>query len=792
MKRLSTGVVVLICLLLAGAAGGTTGPGDVPVGKRFAAAQSQPAISFVLDGVTLELTTSFLTDASFVTSDPTSAIQMARAVEREPLFREFSITAAPFGTSPPTEAVPVSGLGQAEAYRAALRAHREEQGGRPEDGPVMRLFGEEVTGSTSVVELHVRGEDAVPVAVTEWVVEAGPRIWIVRASRELETSTASRLSVQASEASLSSSSLCSPDLHASSSSLASVQQEAVSRGETPSVSSRAADLPFPSWWDGECDTVNFQSVTGAPAYPLGAEYRGMKACGPRPWADGGPQRWVDFGEGHSQLEWQCPELSKRFLYLAYGIPPYLGNGSQVVWNYDGDLLEKVSHGTPGRAPAPDDVLSYGPTSSIGHTSVVAASDVDASGDGTITVIEQNSSATGYSTLVVSDWWVISSYGEIGWLHLPGWSVEYYSDGALTDRCAIDEETDHYLFKTWDHDAAVGGCPAGRFSTRFSRAVDFDGGNYTFALGYDERARLKVDGETVVDGWNAGEHYGTHHLDPGYHQVSVEFYNSGGDAALTAFWWGPGFELRRDTQDSSRWYAEHWGNQDLWWDPVITVRGGDGALNHDWSWDSPDLNLPVDYFSSRFRRTVALDPGRWQFDLFADDGVRLLIDDQVIVDEWQPQQEWFTSTVTLEGGDHQLVVEHFEEKEVAMVGLDWERVSEAVAPTVWVTAPLTGTLVETCPITVEAQVGADVGAVDRVEFHARYDGRWHHLGDDQTSPYSWVWDCAFVSNQTAHLMVHVWNEAGREFVDLGSPIDVELEHLEETYLPFILKGEPGGF
>ena len=161
------------------------------------------------------------------------------------------------------------------------------------------------------------------------------------------------------------------------------------------------------------------------AYPLGASYREVKACGPRPSADDGPEVWVEFFPGAwQQIEWQCPELSKRFMYLAYDIAPYSAHGKDVVWNCDPDAngcwLEQVANPTPGRAPQPGDVLSYGPTSTYGHTSVVAESNVDGDGNGTILVIEQNASSDGDSTLAVNDWEVASySMAVSGWLHDPG-------------------------------------------------------------------------------------------------------------------------------------------------------------------------------------------------------------------------------------------------------------------------------------------------------------------------------------------------------------------------------------
>jgi PKD repeat protein len=109
------------------------------------------------------------------------------------------------------------------------------------------------------------------------------------------------------------------------------------------------------------------------------------------------------------------------MWLAYGIRPYSAHGSQVVWNCDpaanGCWLEQVTNGTPGRAPQPGDVLSYGSTSTYGHTAVVASSSVNANGDGTVRVVEQNSAADGDSVLTVDDWVVLGSTS--GWLHDAG-------------------------------------------------------------------------------------------------------------------------------------------------------------------------------------------------------------------------------------------------------------------------------------------------------------------------------------------------------------------------------------
>mgnify|MGYP002395058601 CR=1 FL=1 len=794
MKRLLNSIFGLALFLLATSPAAAYRALDAPDGTGpVADASGRITSTFTLDGVTVELETALLSDLDPVVSEPSSAIQMATAVERRPAFRQLSVTVAPFGVSPPTEGLPPAAPGGAQGYRAALVALREAQGGGPVEGPRITMFGDAVVGSTSVVTLPVQGI-ATATAITEFVTEAGQRLWILRAVQELDAQSATS-SVAGLSAPLVGTRLASPDVSQPSASLIASQVGSAAPRELTSLGTPSSDLPEPAWWDGDCDTDFFFSQTGHTAYPLGAVYRGMKACGPRPSAWPYVQARVDFGAGYPQLEWQCPEISKRFLYLAYGIPPYPGNGNEVVENYDGDLLEKVWNCTIGRAPQPDDVMSYGQYTAYGHTAVVVQSDVNAAGNGTIGVIEQNSSANGYRTHTVSGWCVETYTDVIGWLHNPGdlseWLVAYYADQALSEPCANQGLGETYLFQHWGDDAPAAGCPADGFSARFSRAIDFPGGEYSFALGYEGGARLRVGGEIVIDGWGAPEqHHGTLDLPAGQYQVEVEYRHGAEDAALAAFWWGPGFELTREARDSSLWYAEYWPNQDLWWDPVVMTQDGSGALDHRWTDETPSHPIPSDHFSSRFQRTVTLAPGRWRFEIESDDGARFFIDDCLILDQWQDQVALFTPIVTLLSGDHDFKMEHYENEGYATIALDWERISDATASTGWVTSPPNGTAIKSCPLVIHAQVGGGVGPVDRVEFFVHHDGEWHTLGGDWTSPYAQTWECGIVAEQPVAFIVHVWDDAGRHFVDPNQTVVAHLTHQHTHRLPLILKAWSG--
>jgi hypothetical protein len=386
-------------------------------------AELPPAASLTLDNVSLALNTSFLAGAAFTTATPGSASQVATAVRWQP-FRELTVTAVPFGTRPGTEAVPIAQPGGAAAYLAALRQVRLAQGGTITKGPAARLFGQMVTGQATVVNLNVDGPELRPTLVVEWVVEAGPRLWIVRASQAQPAASAEAFAPVV-PAALSQLDISSQTLtNATTVGRLALLPPALGLPAAPS----SGDLPTPTWWSGDCDQHNpsYIQVNGMGSHRLGAVYLGLPACGPRPYADHVQDVVVRFFPGAwGELEWECVELSMRYLYLAYGIHPYSANGNMVVWHYssaaDGGSLQKIANGTANAAPQPGDVLSYDGASSVGHTSVVISATVDISGTGSLIVIEQNSSPTGAATLNVGNWYVTGNPGAIsGWLHKPTW------------------------------------------------------------------------------------------------------------------------------------------------------------------------------------------------------------------------------------------------------------------------------------------------------------------------------------------------------------------------------------
>jgi hypothetical protein len=125
----------------------------------------------------------------------------------------------------------------------------------------------------------------------------------------------------------------------------------------------------------------------------------------------------------------------------------------------------------------------------------------------------------------------------------------------------------------------------------------------------------------------------------------------------------------------RWKGEYFANRELSGAPALVRDDGALELGFDWGLGGPDKDcgLGVDDFSARWSRTIAVASGSYRFTLTADDGARLLLDGQPLLDEWRDQpMTTRTADIELTGGTHRLVLEYYEHLGSAAVKLSWQR------------------------------------------------------------------------------------------------------------------------
>jgi hypothetical protein len=121
----------------------------------------------------------------------------------------------------------------------------------------------------------------------------------------------------------------------------------------------------------------------------------------------------------------------------------------------------------------------------------------------------------------------------------------------------------------------------------------------------------------------------------------------------------------------RWRALAYTNRSLSGPPAV---GFDTAvIDFDWGFDAPLAGFPVDNFSIRFDAIPRFAPGDYLFRLTYDDGARLVVDGEVVINDWN---EGPARTSTWQGrlaGDVPVRVEYFEAFHEAMVRLEIGRI-----------------------------------------------------------------------------------------------------------------------
>ena len=124
-----------------------------------------------------------------------------------------------------------------------------------------------------------------------------------------------------------------------------------------------------------------------------------------------------------------------------------------------------------------------------------------------------------------------------------------------------------------------------------------------------------------------------------------------------------------------WKASYFNNRDLAGAPVAQADVAD--VNFNWGLGSPHPAVPVDTFSTRFERTINFNPGTYRFTARADDGVRVFIDNQPIIDQWHISSGNVDYTADrYMYGNQSVRVEHYDEGAGALLNFNFATIAPA--------------------------------------------------------------------------------------------------------------------
>lgn len=127
----------------------------------------------------------------------------------------------------------------------------------------------------------------------------------------------------------------------------------------------------------------------------------------------------------------------------------------------------------------------------------------------------------------------------------------------------------------------------------------------------------------------------------------------------------GQSIREATVAATAWQGRYYQNTDLKGRPAATRR--DPVVTFEWGEGPPFEDWPADQFSARWTRIDTFEDRIYVFSARSDDGVRMYVDGELIIDLWQPgSHDWSAVEREMKAGKHRILIEYFEDSGPAFI------------------------------------------------------------------------------------------------------------------------------
>lgn len=268
----------------------------------------------------------------------------------------------------------------------------------------------------------------------------------------------------------------------------------------------------------------------------------------------------------------------------------------------------------------------------------------------------------------------------------GWKTSYFANQDVQGTPVLVQDVPDINFN-WGYGSPGPTVPVDHFSARMERALTLAPGYYQFALRMDDGARLYVDGQPVLNDWRVGsirEINTVRYVDGSPHSYTVEYFEDSGLAAVQFVYTPSAPPTPAQPPPTgglavpqNQWLTQFFNNTDLAGGSIFAQYTARGLypLDVDWGSSSPAPGVNPEYFSARFEGVFSFEPGDYQFNARVDDGVRVYIDNLLVVDAWYDGYKEPSNVFRqLGGGPHTLRIEYYERAGTAFVRVWWNRIN----------------------------------------------------------------------------------------------------------------------
>ena len=236
-----------------------------------------------------------------------------------------------------------------------------------------------------------------------------------------------------------------------------------------------------------------------------------------------------------------------------------------------------------------------------------------------------------------------------------WMGEYFTNPNLLGAPTFIRNDPNLDFN-WGGGSPDYRIPPDHFSVRWTRTMHLDAARWRFTTTTDDGVRVWVNNYLLIDKWS-DQAPTTHsaeidlNLPQGEYTIKMEYYeNAGGAMAKLA--------LSLVTPPGEVWRGQYFNNVSL--SGVPSFVRDDPEINFQWGMGSPGAPLPPDNFSVRWETRQQLPGGNHLFSITSDDGARVWVDGELLIDAWYDRPPTTSSAVkSLRPGMHDIRVEYYE-------------------------------------------------------------------------------------------------------------------------------------
>jgi uncharacterized protein YraI len=251
-----------------------------------------------------------------------------------------------------------------------------------------------------------------------------------------------------------------------------------------------------------------------------------------------------------------------------------------------------------------------------------------------------------------------------------WLAQYYNNGTLSGDPTVTRNESSIGFN-WGAGSPSGGIPNDGFSARFSADVAFPAGTYRFWLLADDEARVTLNFQPIplintIGQGRAGQTVSADVQLNGATRIQIDYVENTGDAYLYLAWAnlatnpsGPTFPQPITVPiNTGAWTVQYYNNATLSGDPAAILT--ESAPGRDWGSGSPIASVPADNWSARWTSTQNLNAGQYQINVRADDGVRVIVNGALVINQFGTATgQTYSVTLNLPQGNNNFVIEYVE-------------------------------------------------------------------------------------------------------------------------------------